>query len=452
MKTKIKFAPLPLFFLCTSILFSGYSILILSSIIKLELNNTLVYSYIFFGYTVIFICISKSFKNFSLGAIVFYYMSVLSFGFPLAFIFDYDLAFQRLMREKFFYGVYFDKYIALSVLALNSFIIGNVVRIDSLAFQGNIIKHKEKKDFYYPLGLTFISLYAFYLFINWVAGNIPTAYLEFKEWSSTQLHNYLKMLFWFGSIFVMASSTKKQIGVAIIVFIVPATILAITGNRNDLLYPLLIGIGMYVYRFKKIPKTPIIIAGLFIFIISPIIATTRSTGVNLDSTLEIANLIAMSLMELGGQIASVSSMFYWLENGENFALGGTYLFATIALLFGFINPNIRDLYFLSRFSIETRLPTLAFTMSAEVYYNFSFIGVIVIYILVGYFLRKYDKAYITSDKLVVFAFFALILLHLVRNQFYFSAVYFIVFLLIYIFEKLIRKYFLGENKASAGVL
>ncbi|NUH86501.1 oligosaccharide repeat unit polymerase [Bacillus firmus] len=430
------------------------SILILSSVIRLSLEQTLWFNYSFLFYFIIFLIFSKKVNHFGLGAMVLYYIAAISFGYPIAFLIEPNITSDRLIRSKNLYGVYFDKYIALSILALSSYILGQFVRIRSdrsltkqvFNLQGNSgLELDNSTNYYYQFGCTLIWLYSIYMGVSWITGNIPTEYLSYKEWSGNQVQNYLKIFYWFGTIFVMSSATKKQIIKISFIFLIPTIILLATGNRNDVLYPVLIGIGIYVHRFKKVPIKLLISTLIFLLFVSPIIASTRSTGINLETDYSIAELMANGIMELGGQIPSVSNMFSWIENGESFAFGGTYFFATIALFFGSINPQLRELYFLSRYSIESRLPTLAFTMSAELYYNFASVGVILFYFMISSYVRRKDKLTLSTNDLVRYSFNMFLLLHLVRNQFYFSAIYIVLFYLLYFLEKQIR-HFLTRSK------
>ena len=426
----------------SAVAFIILSIMIVKSVIKMDIQTACEYSYIF----ILFVIISTSFDRetgiFGIGKMPIYYLVLVSFGFPFGYLIDKEYTISRLITPKMLYAIYFDKYIAISVIALSAYIIG--VKAYSLArnarppIKADRSTHDEslhENDIYFRIGMIFICLFTVYLLYNWTIGKIPNEYLAFKLWSDTQIFNYSKILFWIGIIFILASGTKAGIIKATIFISVPMMILVSTGNRNDVMYPVLIGIGIYYYRFRKIPKLLVLAIALFIFIISPIISFTRSTGVLLSDGRPILMLIVDSLIEMGGQVASVSQMFAWLDNGEKLAYGQTYIYASGALIMGTIVPSIREAYFQSRYSIETRLPSIAFTMPAEMYFNFSYIGPAISYVLFGVYTMKNESYSMPREKLVVYSFVVFLMLHWTRNQFYFSAAYIIIFTLVYILEK-----------------
>lgn len=430
-------------------LFALVSSLILIGIIELDVHQSNIMTYLFILSMFIFFVRDKAVNKFGVGSMSIYYLFLVSFGFPIVYLINPERADLEILRPRYLNALYYDEYIALSILAFSCIIIGINLKFNKreVFYSKKIIK---TNNYYFQIGIILISAYALYLAMSWMLNLIPLEYLQFKEWAANQAHNYLQMGFWFGVIFCISTANRKQLITTILIALIPTFILTITGNRNDFLYPLLIGIGIYVHRVGKIPKKILILVGIMVFVVSPIISSTRAQGITLELDNSVIDLFTNSLLEIGAQLNSVSQMFYWLSTGEMHAFGMTYLYATLALFIGIISPTFRNLYFASRFSIESRLPMLAFTMPAELFFNFNFIGVFITYIFIGRYIRNQDTLTLTEDELVKYGFWSLMLLHWVRNQFYFSATYIFIFFGIFLFEKYLLRPLLNERSGIYG--
>ena len=144
------------------------------------------------------------------------------------------------------------------------------------------------------------------------------------------------------------------------------------------------------------------------------------------------------MTELGSQVIPVSNMFMWIDEGEGFAYGMTYLYASFASIFGAIFLQIREAYFSSSFAISGRLPSLGFAMVAEAYFNFGIIGVSLFYWAFGRYTVISENRERDTDRLVIYGFVMFMMLFLVRNSVEYSISYVWKFALLYYFEKFLR--------------
>lgn len=438
-------------FLMVNILFLLQSIYILVFNIKLTLTETSVVSYLFVSFMFLSIGTYKMIKVIPISIFIIIYMAVQAFGLPLAMLIDQDTAMTYLWREKLFYGEYLGEYTAISIIAITSLFIsfilfrGNINKISSNrkmrnndSIQNEKIPVKEN-NFYFFIGTSLIILFGLYMSFSFLNGSIPLNYSEYVDWKNNRVLNYLQFGFWFGSIFAIATSKKKNILFLLIIFSIPSIILIMSGNRNDVLYPLIIGLGVYIYRFNKIPLIPLSIVSVFVIVISPIISSTRTSGVALNTDNNFKELIASSLNEFGSQLTPISHMLVWIKYGEDYTYGLTYIFGSVVGVFGLFFSNLNGWFATTRYDISERLPALGFSMSGEIFFNFSIMGLVIIYSLIGVYWLKKESNVLSTDQLVRYSFFCFSLLFLVRNSFSTYITVVILFYMLYFFEKIFRE-------------
>jgi oligosaccharide repeat unit polymerase len=350
------------------------------------------------------------------------YNYLLAAGMPLGYLFNPRTIIVQISRSKFFSGIYFDKYISVILVASICMIIGVVISKPNEK-QINFKVVNSNKDFirrsYYYTGILFLLFFAAYMGINFYLGNIPIgAYGQYKVWAGNGVRNYSQIAFWIASVFICGYGTKKQIKTSLLIFIIPSLILLLAGNRNDILYPFLIGFSLYVLRFKKIPKLVFVLFVFLILVVSPLIIQLRNGfGFSFYGTTVTTN-IAQSLFEIGGQLPPVSNMFSWMENGEGYAHGMSIILGLVGSLFNDFIPSLATYIENSPYWLQTRLATMGFSMAAEIYYNFSILGEIVFFIFIGYKVNGYK-----INSIVWNGFLALVLLIWTRNSFAYSLVY-----------------------------
>ncbi len=437
-------------FLMINILFIIQAIYILNFRDELTIDESNILSYLFIGFMLIFIVVYRLYRVIPISIFIILYMAIQAFGLPLAMLIDEDTARSYLWREKLFYGNYLGKYISISIIAISSLFMSFIIfkrstnrsftKLDiNIKSTSNFNLKDRQENFYFLIGTVLIMLFGLYMSYSYFNGSIPLKYSEYVDWKNNRVLNYLQFGFWFGSIFAIATSKKKNIIFLLIIFSIPSIILIMSGNRNDVLYPLIIGLGVYIYRFGKIPVVLLSVLSFFVIIISPIISSTRTSGVDLNTESNFKELIASSLNEFGSQLTPISHMIEWIKYGEEYAYGLTYFFGSIVGTFGIIFSDLNDWFATTRYDISERLPALGFSMSGEVYYNFSIIGVLFIYSIMGFYMLRKESKNLNADQLVKYSFVCFSLLFLVRNTFSTYITVVILFYLLYFVEKIIRE-------------
>lgn len=426
------------------IIFVAVFCMILTGTISLSLTQTIILAYV---YTIIFVLavlMSKRVNALSAGMMILYYSLIEGIGIPLAFIFSRAYALEQINRSLYFYGHYLDRYVALTLLSVSVMLIGIMIfgrrDIDSYVEMKTDAFEVLHKKIFFVIGFVALCFFAMFMFLNLLTGNIIFGdYGAYKEWSGTRIRNYSQICFWISSVLICACGSKKQIGMSLVIFFIPAVILFLSGNRNDVFFPLLIGIGLYSLRYKKVPTTILVASIITVFIFGPLVVQLRNGGaVSIDSVFQnISEGVAESFYELGGELHAVSNMFTWLEGGESYALGATVVIGLGASLFGKIFPSIVAYFEASRFYIPERVPSLGFTISAEVFYNFSIIGVIIIFFIIGSFIGKSESKVHNLNGVIWYGFFMLWMLILTRNSFGYSVVYLKVFIVLFILERIV---------------
>ena len=375
-----------------------------------------------YGFCVVYIlfCLFNSKQSiFSPVMIIIHYLFVTGFGVPIAYLFAPEYTGMRLNRSKMFYGIYLDKYILISTVALSSILLAV------------LLFSQTKRGCEVFLGVYGVLTRKIVLF----------SYSEYKA-ASNRLLGYLERGYWFGTIFACAAGTKKQIGYAIPWFLLGSIILLLAGNRNDIYFPMLIGMGLYVMRFAKLPRFLVIGVSSLILLSSPILILLRNNGEVTMSELSVFNLLGETFSELGGQVCASSHMFRWLEQGDHYGMGICYVMGVIGSIFYPFHIGVETAISNAGYWIENRTVAIGFSMVAEVFYNFGIFGLGIVFFLIGLYLVIRERKVISdTDELVRTGFLYFWLLYLVRNYFGFSFTYAIMFYAVYFLEKVVRSLF-----------
>lgn len=420
-------------------IFSIFFILILANVISLTYRDAFVCCYIYTMMFALVITFCPSIPKISVGMMVIYYTFIQATGIPIAYLFAPEYTTEQLSRSKYFNGTCMDKYAALSLLAVSVSLIAVIIRsrkkpkeTQQREENTEVCKQSFEQRVFFYIGFALLSFFALFMIMSMLTGNIVFGdYGVYKSWANTSgVRNYSQIGYWLASVFICVGGTKKQIRLSSVIFLMPSTILVLSGNRNDILFPLLIGIGIYYMRYKKLPISVLIASAVFVLYISPLIIQLRR-GLETIST-GVFESIGESCYELGGQLHAVSQMFSWLENGEEYAYGLTYLYGFLGSLFGNLIPEIRAYFSSSRYFIGARVPNLGFAMTAEVYFNFGVIGLLILYFLLGSYIARRENRNRNTVQFIVYGFTMLWLIILVRNAFAYSFVYAKVFIVLFL--------------------
>lgn len=370
------------------------------------------------------------YNKIGLGLSIIYllYLSLSHLGVPVSLLFDSEalLKFRKYAPGWLWIDNHMATYsIALSGLgiisfSLTSFFISNLRKKD--------IKEKLKIDYkgpkeIYTMGFVLLIISTFYLIGKVVNGELQIAgtYSDFRD-SILNLKGYPWVLFLLatGLSFISASGDKKAIKQGFILFLIPSFLLVIGGNRGEVLYPLAGAVGILFLRKFKVNFKILVLSVLVFFILIPSVFQLRQQNIgdiNIKENLTIN--ITDPFVEIGHALRPLIHTTNWIENGESFGHGASYLLP-IQRMIGIIpfleKPQLDSS---NKHYLKERLPTQGYSVLAEAYYNFGKIGILMIPALISLVL------FILGDKLnnywslAIAGAISAVLVNNVRNTFIF---------------------------------
>lgn len=350
------------------------------------------------------------------------YILVSSFGYDLLVLFGGDLFFDTISSIRHAYLDYFNKanalcYIGVAVLVYGISSIQKSNISDPITLKKRLSFDSLERRLYLQLCLAIISLYSFILLMSVVTGRLPlTNYADVKDWFSTQpFLSYLLRLAWVAiPTYIYFAESKQEY----ISFFIPLgimfLILMITGNRNEILYPAAVAVGISIWKrcyFQgktKLPKLIIVGILIVVFVLNPLISSTRQSGLSISNLITGSFGVSDVLLELGQQLNPFSIILYALDQEiTSFKYGMTLIVPTVSIL------SLNLMWGTSIFndSIEYN-PTVVlnhlghygrgFSCIAEFYYNFGMIGMIVCLFIIGRYMGKRENATFSKRKILFY--------------------------------------------------
>lgn len=395
-------------------------ILVIDSDIVSTIMSMKIYG--FLGIVVLFkIFSSYKITNLAPAQILILYTVVSCFGYDILVLFGGESMFNTISMIRHAYMEYFSLANALYFLGVSFLILGMLsihkINDDSEILRENLLVTNYERDLYIKISFTIVLLYSVVLLVSVISGRLPlTNYADVREWFSTQpILSYLLRLAWVAipTYFYFADSRNEYFKFCFPVGIM-FVILMLTGNRNEILYPLAVAIGVFVWkRFhikgkQKLPKFIVIGALFIIFVLNPLISSTRQSGFNFQTLITGSFGIESALSELGQQLNPFSIILYALDKGiTSFKYGMTYIVPSVSILS--LNLIFGTSYYNS--SIDYN-PTIilnslghygrGFSYIAEFYLNFGILGIVVCMFLIGRYLGKRENATFSSRKLLFY--------------------------------------------------
>lgn len=290
---------------------------------------------------------------------------------------------------------------------------------------------------YYYTGTVFILAYAGYLVFAILTGNmnISGTYAEYRE-ARTSLYPWLVFLFRVGIAFSFANGTKKQLILTGGLISIPSFIVFMSGSRGEIIYPLAAGIVVLLMRGFKLQKKHILIGALVFFLIIPTIAQTRRTSFREHSIREIGINLTDPFVEAGVIIRPFMNTYGWIQGGEPYAYGRTYIIPIQNMLSRF--PGISRFPLEgSRYFLTARTPTQGYSTLAEAYFNFGIAGLFIWTTLVAWLLTYFKKKLLNFEGLALSGAIYSILIHNIRGHFLSVPAYLTIILIIYLTVKFI---------------
>jgi len=418
------------------------SIFLLNNIIILE--NDLLIKYLggivaITWVSILFVLSSKGFneaiKNNYYGFLA--VLGLFHLGIPLGNFLNYSNDYYDGILSRWYY----DKYTINSYIAVYLFILGYLlnlfVKIRKVEFKTSLFKLDD---------LSLKVAFCFYIFIviAWVIfvkliGGVNN-YSQYALLSSSS--SIFSFIFSYGNnligiLYVLTSSSKQYSKRALYILLIWAFFALPIGLRGEVLFPLIIGLTFLIeYKTIKLNFIKIIM-------ISSIVLTALSAifvyrhGEAVENT-EVSPFAA--LVEMGGSLRPVSESIKWISTNEvNLYLGETYWAPLERLLSKFI-PYIQRLpanedMRLMNVLIADKAGPYGFSIIAESFINFSFLGCFLVGIISGFILKYYDSLANKNNFLILAIVFA-IFFH-IRQSFVGAFGVFLTFLIVCIVLNLI---------------
>ena len=341
-------------------------------------------------------------KSYNIFIIIF---TIFHLGIPISNIFTFsDNYFNEYIGTW-----YYTSYTINSLTAINSFLLfyfsSGILNINKKSI------NTYKNNIFYKIN--YISL--FFLVFLWIA----TVYFifgltDYSDIYSENKNNFLTVVLIFFPQFISFSfliliSKKEYFYKSWMVFLVWALFAFSLGIRGPVLFPLSLSLAVLVSVYKyKITMTK-----FFLILIVLCFSITYKFFSRSDISFEIWDINPlMAFQEMGSSLRPVNEVNYWLDTGiYKYQYGLTYI-APIERAFIGVFP----LYEIPIGIEDTRLMNVAitknagpygFSILAESYINFGFIGVSLLAILISFILRKID---LVMSKITEYPFYILLLL------------------------------------------
>ena len=360
---------------------------------------------------------SKKMVFFSPIHIIILYTIVSNFGYDIL-VLLYPELFKTIISLRHAYSDYFNLANALYYLGTMALVLGferkkngnNTKQIKELYYSFD----STERIWYMRISIIFLYVYVGYLILQVITGKLPlTNYLEVKEYFSTRAElMYMLRMVWVVMptyIFFAKNTVKDLLPFGAIVAIM-FLILMFTGNRNEILYPLSMTLGVFVWkRFyleeKSVPSYIILVSLVIVFVVNPMISNSRKEGFN--SLFSGAFGLVEGLMEMGQQLNPFSIILYALDKDlYSFQNGMTIIVPSVSILtlnivFGtklYQNSQYNPTYVLNQLGHFGR----GFSYMAELYVNFGVIGMVLLFWGYGTYARNCESGYVSKNVLLMY--------------------------------------------------
>lgn len=227
---------------------------------------------------------------------------------------------------------------------------------------------------------------------------------------------------------VGGKGTRSSIVVSVIVLLGYSSIQLFLGYRYHATMPVVAYVWLWHRYIRRIAFPTLLSAGAVVFfVVFPVVGLIRNTSgaerlsvnylMKAFTSLENPGIAAIS--EMGGSMGTVSHTLDLVPNARDYDMGASYYYASLTLfpnLFWGIHPSIAHgtaskwLIWLVNPYIASRGGGLGFSIIAEAYLNFGWLGAPVVLGLIGFLYGKFvlwaDRSYDPAKLAMVACFFA----------------------------------------------
>ncbi len=330
--------------------------------------------------------LSRSLLTFGPLHIILLYEACSCFGYDIVVLLFGHGAFLEICAIRHAYIEYFNLANAICFCLLCSALLG--ARVSVKSSRNNFCEFQDafsikEKNILCLLCKVFVWTLCSVLLAAVMFGTLSfSTYSESREWFADRSYfGYLLRIVWVSvPTYLLLCKRISVKGFALPLAMV-SFILIFTGNRNEAMYCLAMGLGSFVWRRKQeqgrgVPVWAVIASLFVVFVLNPIISSTRAIGLDFDTLITGAFGVKDALMELGQQINPFSISLYAMDKlGYGFQMGMTILVPSLVILLlralfdssDYLYSDYNPLYVLERMGHSGR----GYSLFAELYVNFG---------------------------------------------------------------------------------
>lgn len=399
-----------LYFTLLIILFFSY----FSEIYFIKIYTVLV----FFNFLITLKILYKNKNGLLFVYLIYLFLSCLSI--PLVELFVEEPLKELSVTTSWYYSLYSEKSILISFIFVVVFCLyASLFTSKKRVEWHNALSLKDTQSTkYFVFGCTLIFLFFIFLSYQFATGNLPifSSYGDyFSRLTNIPFYSNFIFIYSIGIISLLASTSAKNLKYSFLIIMIPGLLLLITGNRGELMYPLLAGIGILLVRGLKINIKLVLSLGIVFFIIIPLVGEVRNMD-SLDEVNELSISPADPFITIGYTLRPLVFTVEWIENGEEYLYGESFI---VPVQRGIANniPGVEAISYEGKsYNYRDRLPTMGYSIIAESYHNFGVISSFIIVPLIIVLLLFGEKSN-TINRLIISGGIAAILINNVRNAF-----------------------------------
>lgn len=360
-------------------------------------------------------------------------------GIPLSNLFSYNNEYLDTNISKWYYT----NYTISSFICVYLFLIGFLISIFIINKKNEVetITDKNRKG-YKIIYMLYIFLVFFWIFLTKIVGGIGN-YTEYAEGATNS--SLFSVLFVFGNnligiLFVILSTQIRYCKKILKFFILWAIFALSIGLRGEVFFPLMIAISNLVrFEIVKFNFIKIVVSSSLVLTLLSIIFVYRH-GEVVEGT-NISPLATIS--EMGGSLRPINETIKWINTNEfSLFLGETYWAPFERLLTKFVPfinriPANQD-FRLMNVAIFEKAGPYGYSIVAEAFVNFYYIGTFIVGLLSGLLIFYYDNS--NRKNIYLLALVFSLFFH-IRQSFVGAFGVFFMFISVVLIEKCISVYF-----------
>jgi oligosaccharide repeat unit polymerase len=274
-------------------------------------------------------------------------------------------------------------------------------------------------DGIYLVGMGLLSFGALYMLLLAVTRRLPIlgSYRDYRQ-AMGEISLYPMTLFALATGLALTTATGdgRQRRWAMLIFAVPAILLAVSGNRGEVLFPAAAALAVYSVRGYKFRLKAVAAASVVFFLFIPIASAVRTTGLSEVELEQLSVRWTDPFVTNGWTLRPLTHTVAWIEGGEEHAWGRTYLLP-LQQIASRLTPFVTSpSYQTDPHYIKDRLPGQGYSVVAEAFYNFGMPGTVLILAVIGALLTALGDRSTSALSLSLAGGISAVLVNNVRNH------------------------------------